>query len=138
MRFRRSSRITTTSANSLRLEHQEQAALFAWARLAQGRYPELRLLNASLSGVRLFPGQARKAKSLGMVRGFPDVFLPVRKAGYGGLFIELKRPRGGKITPEQRAWLEELGEQGYLAVCCRGFEEARTVIQSYLSEKLQG
>lgn len=133
MRFQRNSSIACLSADSLRLEHQEQAALFAWARLAQGRYPELRLLNASLSGVRLFPGQARKAKGLGMVRGFPDVFLPVRKAGYGGLFIELKRPRGGKLTPEQRAWLEELGEQGYLAVCCRGFEEARRVLEGYLS-----
>jgi len=125
-------------SDRLSSESGEQAALFAWARLAQGRYPELRLLNASLSGVRLFPGQARKAKTLGMVRGFPDVFLPVRKAGYGGLFIELKRPRGGKLTPEQRAWLAELGEQGYLAVCCRGFEEARTVIQSYLSGNPQG
>ena len=78
---------------SLVLEEQEQAALFEWARWAQGNYPELRLLNASLSGVCLLPGQARKAKVSGMVRGFPDIFLPVKRAGYGGLFIELKRPR---------------------------------------------
>ena len=118
---------------AVRIEEQEQAALFEWARWAQGNYPELRLLNASLSGVRLLPGQARKAKTLGMVRGFPDIFLPVKRAGYGGLFIELKRPRGGTLSSEQRAWLEELGGQGYLTVCCRGYEEARETIETYLN-----
>lgn len=117
---------------AVRIEEQEQQALFEWARWAQGNYPELRLLNASLSGVRLLPGQARKAKTLGMVRGFPDIFLPVKRAGYGGPFVELKRPLGGTLSPEQRAWLAELDGQGYLAVCWRGFDEARQIIKGYL------
>ena len=95
-------------------EEEDQARLFEWAKLMSNKYPELKLLNASLSGVRLKPGQAKKAKKLGMVRGFPDIFLPVVIPGkYAGLFIELKREKGGKLTREQKAWLNALSAHGY-------------------------
>jgi len=116
-------------------EEEDQARLFEWAKLMSNKYPELKLLNASLSGVRLKPGQAKKAKKLGMVKGFPDIFLPVVIPGkYAGLFIELKREKGGKLTREQKAWLNALSAQGYKAVCCKGFEEAKKTIEEYIKE----
>jgi hypothetical protein len=44
----------------------------------------------------------------------------------------MKRRKGGKVEPEQEDWIAFLTEQGYLAVVCRGFEEARAVIERYL------
>lgn len=46
-------------------EHQEQCIIFEWAKIMSSQYPELKLLNASLNGVRLSIGQATKAKRSG-------------------------------------------------------------------------
>lgn len=118
------------------LERVEQEALFQWARFMESKEPRLRLLNASLNGVRLATHQAVMAKKGGMRRGFPDVFLPVPAGGYHGLFIEMKRRDGTAccVSPEQRAWLADLAAQGYLAVVCFGWEQAVQTIENYLRE----
>jgi hypothetical protein len=76
------------------------------------QYPELNLLNGFLNGVKLNIGQAVKAKNAGMKRGYPDIFLPVPRNGYHGLFIELKRRYSGSVSPEQKAWISDLKQQG--------------------------
>ena len=72
-----------------RSEYLDQCAVFQWAQLNLRRFPELELLQGSLNGVRLNIGQAVKAKSAGLNAGWPDLFLPVARHGYHGLFIEL-------------------------------------------------
>jgi hypothetical protein len=113
-------------------EYQEQAKIFKWAALNEKIWPALRLLNASLNGVRLTIGQAKKAKAAGMKKGFPDLFLPVPRGIYHGLFIELKRVGGPKPTKYQRQWLEDLVSEGYDCYCCRGSDAAIATIKSYL------
>lgn len=116
------------------LERVEQEALFQWAAAMERKEPRLRLLNASLNGVRLSPHQAVMAKKGGMKKGYPDVFLPVEVDGCNGLFIEMKR-RDGKpsdVKKEQREWLTDLETQGYRALVCFGWEEAVQVIERYL------
>ena len=88
-------------------ESDEQISLFAWAELNKGRYPELKLLNGSMNGVRLTIGQAVKAKRCGMKKGYPDLFLPVKRGEHNGLFIELKVGEN-KPSPEQLEWAEQL------------------------------
>ena len=115
-------------------EHQVQVQLFEWAQLQAGKYPELELLNGSLNGVRLRIGQAVKAKRGGMKRGYPDIFLPIRRGQYSGLFIELKIDRN-KPSLEQRDWISALRGQGYKAEVCWGFDEAKDMILNYVAGK---
>ena len=123
------------------IETDKQAALFRWSKMMERYHPELALLNGSLNGVRLTIGQAVKAKKQGMKKGFPDIFLPVPKGGYHGLFIELKiKPyRNHKkkivypeISGEQLWWIAKLKAMGYRAEICKGFDAAQNEIMNYL------
>ena len=121
-----------TIKNTTPLENWEQEQIFKWARSNQIDIPELQLLNASLAGVRLNQGLKTKMKRQGMRKGYPDIFLPVTTHHHAGLFIELKRAKGGSVSPEQKAWLARLAEQRYLAVVAKGHREAIAIIKRYL------
>jgi hypothetical protein len=112
-------------------EYHEQCKLFEWARLAAGTIPELHLLNASLNGVKLSIGSAVKCKRMGMKKGFPDIFLPVYRDGYYGLFIEMKFGKN-KLTEEQQKWREWLAYQGYFFKVCNSCDDAVKTITGYL------
>lgn len=77
---------------------------------------------------------AAKMKAEGVRAGVPDLFLPVARQGFHGLWIELKSAKG-RVTTVQAAWHERLRAQGYRVVVCRGWCEARDEIVKYL---LQG
>lgn len=115
-------------------EYAEQVAVFKSAQLYVRQYPELRFLNGSLNGVRLSIGQAVKCKNIGMKAGYPDIFLPVCRGDFNGLFIELKRRKGGSIQPEQRVWQKFLLKQGFDHHFCYGSDEAWKIIIEYLNK----
>lgn len=110
----------------------EQEQIFLWKQRNHKKYPDLKFLNASLNGIRLYPGQRKKAKRQGLPKGFPDINLPVVCYPWVGLYIELKRVKGGIVSKEQKWWLEKLNEQGYYAVVAKGHEEAIGFIKGYL------
>lgn len=68
----------------------------------------------------------------GLRRGVPDICLPVARGGYHGLYIELKRLHGGRVSPEQLEWIDALNQQGYCACVCKGWEAAAAEIGKYL------
>lgn len=74
-------------------------------------------------------------KQMGMRPGFPDFFIYEARGKYHGLAIELKRRKGGTVSPAQKQVLAELNERGYRAEVARGFDEAREIIDNYLKEK---
>jgi hypothetical protein len=126
-------------------EHDEQAAVINWAQFLIGQYPELGLLFAIPNGAKLpyfesrsrsgkkyrWSPEAEKLKAEGLKPGVPDLFLPVARKGYNGLFIELKYGRN-KPSEQQVAYLDALSAQGYLAVVCWGAEDAIETITEYL------
>ena len=112
-------------------EHAEQVALFEWAALHAGRCPELGLMFAIPNGGKRDPVTAMRLRDEGVKPGVPDVYLPVARQGWHGLFIELKYGRN-KTTDKQNEWLDRLMEQGYLAVVCYGWNEAVEVLRDYL------
>ena len=118
-------------------EHEEQVALFDWAALRQGRYPELRLLHAIPNGGKRDKFVAIQLQREGLKPGVPDVCLPVARGGWHGLYIELKWAKN-KPTDHQLEWLEALTAQGYLAVVCYGWQEAVEVIEDYLGRTDDG
>ncbi len=113
-------------------EHQEQAALVTWARMTAPRLPELELLHAIPNGGWRHPATGKKLNAEGLKRGVPDLCLPVARHGYHGLYIEMKSQKG-RVRKEQKWWLDELNDQGYLALACRGFDQAVDVITEYLT-----
>lgn len=126
------------------LESWEQEQIFKWRDENMHKYPELALLHSSGNGLRLTPGQAVKSKKQGLTAGVPDIFLPVSKVFdcpqkgfivYHGLFIELKRIKGSKISPEQTVFMAALENQGYMCRVCYGADEAIETIKQYLNIK---
>lgn len=69
---------------------------------------------------------------LGVRSGVPDLMLPIPMGGKHGLFIEMKREKGGHLSDAQKRWLLWLGELGYETACCRGWKSARDVIERYM------
>lgn len=115
-------------------EEEEQRTLFEWAAMMEGRMPELKLLfHVPNEGKRTAVSGGRM-KAAGMKKGVPDLWMPVARAQHHGLVIELKRANGGKTTPEQDGWIAALNEQGYRAMVCHGWDEARAAICAYLRE----
>ena len=113
-------------------EDQEQIALFNWAAMMNYKYPELRYMYHVPNGGYRNKAEAGRFKAQGVKSGVPDIVLPAARGQYHGLYIELKRTEGGKLSADQRDWLEFLTEQGYYAAVCRGWEEAKDAIEGYL------
>ena len=115
-------------------EAAEQEALFRWAAWMENRYPELGLLFHIHNGGSRDRREAAKLKAQGVKPGVPDLFLPVARNGFHGLWIELKAGTG-KASANQLQWIGDLCEQGYQAVVCWGWEQARKTIELYLGGK---
>jgi hypothetical protein len=123
-------------------EHQHQSDLFDWVNLHMNTYPELRYFHAIPNGAKLpysrredgtrFSRQANFLKREGLRSGVPDTCLPVPRATYHGLYIEMKAEKG-KPTEEQVAFLTFLNNQGYFACVCHGSQAAIIVLEWYLS-----
>lgn len=114
-------------------EGEEQQAVFQWAALAQGKWPELRLLYHIPNEGKRTAYTGARLRSEGLRQGVPDICLPVSRGGYSSLYIELKRSRNSKTSDAQREWLEDLKAAGNCAVLCRGAEEAIAALKRYLA-----
>ena len=113
-------------------EHEEQVALFAWADTQMDRCPELSLMFAIPNGGHRFVAVAAKLKAEGVKAGVPDVFLPVPRGGKHGLWLELKRSKGGRLGEAQKAWADALEGQGYAVGLSYGAVEAIQLIEEYM------
>jgi hypothetical protein len=70
-------------------------------------------------------------KAEGMRRGIPDLFLPLARHNYHGMFIEMKAERG-RLTPEQKDFLAFANEAQYIYLVCYGADEAIEQIKWYV------
>lgn len=110
-------------------EHQEQVAVIQWFRLQYKQYANY-LWAIPNGGVRHI-GTAVKLKREGVISGVPDLFLMIPKAGWHGMFIEMKI-KGGKVTDNQKQFMGMATLMGYQAVVCWSFDEAKQAITNYL------
>lgn len=111
-------------------EDGHQAALFCWAALSG--IPELKWLFHIPNGGSRHIAEASKLKAMGVKSGVPDIFLPVGRNSFKGLWIELKKPIKGIVSDDQNKWLAFLSEQGYATRVCFGWIEARDALLQYL------
>ena len=119
-------------------ESQEQKWLFEWARLRERAVPELKLLFHIPNEGKRTKATGGKMVAEGLKSGVPDLFLPVARGCFHGLFIEMKRVKGGRVSLSQHDWITELVRQGYRCVICRGWEEAKDEIERYLKDDKSG
>lgn len=71
----------------------------------------------------------------GVRAGIPDLMLAIPKNNYHGLFIEMKKRKGGVLSDLQKEMLIVMRNQGYAAYVCNGFEIAKHLIETYLAQK---
>jgi hypothetical protein len=76
-------------------------------------------------------GQRLKAE--GVLAGVPDIFLAAPRGSSHGLFVEMKRVHGGTVSKPQKLVMARLMAAGYACRVCRGFAEARDVVEGYLN-----
>ena len=120
--------------NGIRLiptEDEEQIWLFSWAELNMGRFPELRLMHHIPNGGKRSKSEAGRFKAMGVKPGVSDIFLPVARKGYHGLYIELKA-KDGRPSREQKDFIADVTEQGYAGTVAYGGEEAARIVEEYL------
>lgn len=113
-------------------EAQAQKAVFEWAKDLAYKYPCLRLMFHIPNGGKRDYIEASHLKAQGVKAGVPDIFLPAARGGCHGLFIEMKREKGGVLTSFQSYYIEALMREGYKVAVCHGRDEAVRTIEEYL------
>lgn len=113
-------------------EHKEQSMVITWSQIAFNKYPALGLLHAVPNGGKRDIVTASILKAEGVRPGVPDLCLPVPRGGYHGLYIEMKKIKGGTMSDDQKWWIEQLSAQGYRVEVCRGNVAAIKVLEDYL------
>lgn len=105
--------------SKIKSEDMEQAEFVQWMRRT---YPQHRIFAIANGGYRS-KITAAKLKATGVSAGVPDLFIPSL-----ALFIEMKRTKGGRVSPEQNQWIDYLRSVGYRAEVCYGKDEAIKVV----------
>ena len=119
------------------------------AQYLRENYPDIIFVTDFASGARMSWGLIKKNNAVKGKRGFPDMFIaepaPAKDgSGYHcGLFLELKKDKVkifkkdnsfvNEHFKEQFETLNHLNEKGYYAVFAFGFEQAKNIIDGYLS-----
>ncbi len=106
-------------------EHYEQATFVAWFRQT---YPSVRIFAIPNGGSRSRT-QGAKLKLEGVSPGVPDLFIPA-----WNLWIEMKRSVGGRLSAEQKDWIEHLQSVGHCAIVCAGCSDAQEKVRSYIEK----
>lgn len=73
-------------------------------------------------------------KRMGLQRGFPDLFIPLARRDYHGLFVEMKYGKG-RLSEPQKEWLSRLNQEGYAVCVCYSADEAIDKINKYREDK---
>lgn len=105
-------------------EHVEQVTFVTWFRES---FPDVRILAIPNGGYR-DKRTAEKLKAEGVEPGVPDLYVPA-----WGLWIEMKRTKGGKVSPDQADWLDYLQGVGDSVIVGRGWEDAARQVRVFVN-----
>lgn len=71
-------------------------------------------------------------KAQGFKAGFVDLLVFAKNSKHQLFFLEFKREKGGKLSPQQQKWLNWLNDNGYYARKANGCKEAIQILEEYL------
>lgn len=107
-------------------EDAEQRVFVQW--LQSQKIPHFRVPNETYTNSW---AQKNKNKALGVVPGVPDLFVALPHKGL--IAIEMKRLRGGTVSPAQKQWKATLDTiPGVEAHVAKGADAAIAIIKSFL------
>jgi hypothetical protein len=110
------------------LESAEQASFIDWF---EYQFPRV-LIYAIPNGAFLFGDAVRRAKQMaalkrqGLRPGVPDLHIP----GWG-LYLEMKRSKGGVTSDDQDKMHRLLRSMGFTVLVCAGAEAARDAVMEF-------
>ena len=114
------------TTNNTPSEHSEQTGFVRWMR---EKYPGLLIFAIPNGGVRdIVTG--KKLKDEGVLKGVPDLMIPALK-----IFVEMKRAKGGTVSPEQKEIMSYLTRHGYTCIVGYGATDASVKILKFLEER---
>jgi len=106
-------------------EHEEQREVVRWFRRTLSPVRIFSIPNGGARGI----AAAARLKAEGVSPGVPDLYIPA-----WGLWIEMKRSKGGVLSAEQKDWIAYLESVGHCVLVCHGAEEAKARIATFLDE----
>lgn len=120
-------------------EHDEQKAVIDWCFYHLADYPELDLIHsipngAMLGGGRVGAMRMNILKAEGLRPGVCDLFLPVARGGWFGMYMEMKT-KTGTLSDNQKEFIAAVEKQGYLCYVPHGADDAIKSLQKYLKMK---
>lgn len=105
------------------LEFHEQVGFVNWF---EDRFPTVRIFAIPNGGKRSIT-TAKKLKAEGVKAGVPDLYIPA-----WNLWVEMKRVKGGRVSPEQKDWHEYLESIGDTVIIGKGAEDASRKVLEFL------
>lgn len=117
------------------LEDDEQISFVSWLELCGLRFSAI-----PMNTYTKYMSQKMKNQRMGVRAGVPDmiVLIPPQRSNDGEghlLFIEMKRRKGGVLSPEQREWLAALtalASPNVEALVAKGWDDAREAVLIHL------
>lgn len=100
-------------------EHWEQVQVVKY--MQESRMVFVAVPNGGSRG----PIEGARLKAEGVQKGFPDLLVLHPFLGA----IEMKKTKGGRVSPEQTSWLQTLEDIGFKCVVAKGHEEAIKFIE---------
>lgn len=115
-------------------EHYEQCLVISWARLNEAEFPALKWLYAVPNGQAKFsPALQAYYKAEGLKSGVSDLCLPHARGSFHGFYLELKRVKGGKVSDNQKAFIDFVKAENYFVEVANGHEEGIKFLKHYLA-----
>lgn len=113
----------------MRSESTEQIILLARIRHF---HPDV-LAFAIPNGGKRDPKEAARLKKEGVLAGVPDVCIAEARGAWHGMYIELKRADGGRVSDEQKKVIEKLRKRGYRVEVAHGVDAAYNLFLGYIA-----
>jgi len=103
-------------------EHAEQVTFLSQF---EKSYPGVRIFAVPNGGFRN-KSVAVKLKAEGVRKGVPDLFIPA-----WNLWIEMKRTKGGSLSPDQKDWISYLESVGHTVIVGKGWQAAIEAVKAW-------
>ena len=127
----------TTNKEYNPLEDVECIRFSNW--LSVHKIPHCHIANESRSGSRSAMIRGAKLKRMGQSKGVWDYEVYIPRKGITGTVdcyeiakVEMKRRKGGVVSPEQKAWGKVYEKAGIACKVCKGCDEAIDFIKSLM------
>ena len=120
-------------------EAAHQSALMQMCAMNLSKYPELKWFHAIPNGgsrgddIKSQIIRGNQLKAQGVKAGICDLFLPVKRGQWSGLYVEMKKPGMLKNTSKvQKQFIDFVRGQDYAAIVCDSYLTAWDAVKQYL------